>query len=120
MQAMMFFTADTHFGHNNILKLCNRPFDTIDDMNEALIKNWNARITGADSVYIVGDMFFRCADAEKILSRLHGKKHLIIGNHDASWMDQVDLTQYFVDVRDFQVITNGTYAVTRAYRLEEL
>lgn len=109
---MMFFTADTHFGHANILKFCNRPFDTIEEMNEALIKNWNDKITGSDTVFIVGDMFFRCEDVESILKRLHGKKHLIIGNHDSSWLDRVNLEKYFVEVTDLKVTTNGKYAIT--------
>ncbi|MBQ8000212.1 MAG: hydrolase, partial [Ruminococcus sp.] len=61
---MMFFTADTHFGHANIVEKFNRPFNTVEEMNETLIKNWNDRITGSDTVFIMGDMFFRCADVE--------------------------------------------------------
>ena len=109
---MTFYTADTHFGHANILKLCNRPFETIEEMNEVLIKKWNTKVCGSDTVYIVGDMFFRCADPAAILDRLKGKKILIIGNHDSSWMDKVDLDKYFADVADFKVITNGKYALT--------
>lgn len=109
---MIFFTADTHFGHENILKLCGRPFETIEQMDAQLIDNWNRKVSGGDTVYIVGDMFFRCADPEAILKRLKGRMHLIIGNHDASWMDRVDLSRYFADVSDFRVITNGTHAIT--------
>ena len=104
---MTFYTADPHFGHANILKLCSRPFDTIEEMNEALIKKWNAKVSGSDTVYIIGDMFFRCADPAAILSRLKGKKILVVGNHDSSWMDKVDLKKYFLEVVDFKVITNG-------------
>ena len=55
---MVFFIADTHFDHENILQLCNRPFETIEQMNETIIENWNRKITGNDTVYIMGDMFF--------------------------------------------------------------
>ena len=95
---MIYFTADVHFGHANIIKMCGRPYENIEEMNEALIASWNARVCGNDTVYIVGDMFFRCNDAESILKRLKGKKRLIIGNHDGSWMNQVDLTRYFISV----------------------
>jgi len=61
---MVFFIADTHFGHKNVLKLCNRPFETIEQMNETFIENWNRRVTGRDSVYVIGDLFFRCEDPE--------------------------------------------------------
>ena len=56
---MFYFIADPHFGHRNVLKLCNRPFETIEEMN--------------DTVCIVGDMFFCCKEPEPILKRLHGK-----------------------------------------------
>ena len=56
---MIFFTADTHFGHANIIRLCDRPFGNIGAMNESLISAWNDRVSGNDTVYVVGDMFFR-------------------------------------------------------------
>ena len=56
---MIFFTADTHFGHNNVIRFCNRPFSSAAEMDEVMIRNWNARVTGGDTVYILGDMFFR-------------------------------------------------------------
>ena len=58
-------------------------------MNEVMIGKWNDRVKGTDTVYIVGDMFFRCSDAETILKRLKGKKRLVIGNHDSSWINKV-------------------------------
>ena len=83
---MIFFTADTHFGHNNVIRFCDRPFSSAAEMDEVMIRNWNARVTGGDTVYILGDMFFRSTNAEEILQRLKGKKRLIVGNHDGSWM----------------------------------
>lgn len=109
---MIFFTADTHFGHRNILALCNRPFATIEEMNETMIDRWNDRVSGADTVYIVGDMFFRCSDAETILKRLRGKKRLIVGNHDSSWINKVDLNRYFISVDNLLEISDGKHALT--------
>ena len=109
---MVFFIADTHFGHKNVLKLCNRPFDTIEQMNETIIENWNRRVAGRDSVYVLGDMFFRCEDPEAILRRLHGKKHLIIGNHDSSWINKMDTGRYFQSVELMEVISDGAHAMT--------
>lgn len=110
---MIFFTADTHFGHANILKLCGRPFDTIEEMNEKMIDNWNDRVKGTDTVYIVGDMFFRCSDAETILKRLKGKKRLVIGNHDSSWINKVALTRHFVSVDNLIEISDGKFNESR-------
>ena len=109
---MYYYNADPHFGHENILKLCDRPYATIEEMNEAMIQQWNQRVTGNDTVFILGDLFFRYADPEAVLTRLKGKKRLIIGNHDSSWMDKVDLSRYFVSVDPFLEITDGVRAIT--------
>ena len=105
---MVFFTADTHFDHENILQLCNRPFETIEQMNETIIENWNRKITGNDTVYIMGDMFFRSKDPEAILRRLHGKKHLALGNHDA-WVNRINVDKYFVEVGNYLKGTDGKH-----------
>ena len=109
---MYYFISDPHFGHENILKMCRRPFENVEEMNEAMIDAWNQRVTGNDTVFILGDLFYRCPDPEPILQRLKGKKRLIIGNHDSSWMDKVDLSRYFVSVDPFLEITDGMRAIT--------
>ena len=80
---MIFYIADTHFGHENILKMDARPFASVEAMDTALIENWNARVTEFDTVYVLGDVFWgketRCIE---IMEQLHGHKHLIQGNHD--------------------------------------
>ena len=109
---MIYFTADTHFGHANIIRMCNRPFPDLEAMNEAMIASWNERVHGNDTVYIVGDMFFRCSEPELILCRLKGKKRLIIGNHDGSWMNKVDLNHYFLSVDKLLETTDGEHTLT--------
>ena len=79
----IFFTADTHFGHNAIRRFCDRPFDTVKKMDEALIQNWNALIRPRDTVYHLGDFSYKAADdLHCYLKRLNGKIHLVLGNHD--------------------------------------
>ncbi len=109
---MIFFTADTHFGHANIVRMCDRPYSSIDEMDEALISAWNERVKGNDTVYIVGDMFFRCDRPEEILGRLKGRKRLILGNHDGSWTEKVELARYFQSVDKFLEISDGKRALT--------
>lgn len=109
---MIYFTADTHFGHQNIIRFCNRPFSTTEEMDKALIKNWNSRVNGNDTVYILGDMFFRSINAESILKSLKGKKRLIIGNHDSSWMTKFNASKYFISMDSFLEISDGKYALT--------
>ena len=107
---MVFFTADTHFDHANIIRLCNRPYETIEQMNEDMIEKWNRKITGNDTVYIMGDMFFRSKDPEAILRRLHGKKYLTIGNHD-TWLKKIDAGKYFKEISHYIVTTDGQHGL---------
>ena len=109
---MIYFTADAHFGHANIIKMCERPHPDVETMNESMIAAWNERVHGNDTVYIVGDLFFRCADPESILKRLKGKKRLIVGNHDGTWMNKVNLHRYFFSVDNFLETSDGAHALT--------
>ena len=72
------FTSDTHFGHSRILAYAHRPFANVDEMDEALIRNWNSVVGERDDVYHLGDMMFRLSRerAEAILGRLRGRIHL--------------------------------------------
>ena len=79
----VFFTSDTHFGHKNIIKYCNRPFSDIDEMNKVLINNWNKVVSEGDIVFHLGDFAFGGFPLwESIRSRLNGSIYLIRGNHD--------------------------------------
>ena len=81
---MRWFTADTHFGHKNIIRLAHRPFSTVDEMDEAMIRRWNMVVNKDDEVWHLGDFCFgKRSRQEDILARLHGEKHLIFGNHDS-------------------------------------
>ncbi len=50
---MIYFTADTHFGHENVIRFCGRPYATAAEMDEALIENWNSRVKGNDTELIL-------------------------------------------------------------------
>lgn len=80
----IFFTSDQHFFHKNIIKYCARPFNSIEEMNETLIENYNKLVKPEDTVYHLGDFSFaNYAQAESIFNRLNGQKILIEGNHDS-------------------------------------
>lgn len=81
----IWFTSDLHFGHNNILKFCARPWKSIEEMNEGLIKNWNSVVGKDDIVFNLGDFAFAPDRKWKeILGRLNGHHYLILGNHDVT------------------------------------
>jgi calcineurin-like phosphoesterase family protein len=76
----IFVTADLHFGHEGILQYTRRPYVSLEEMDDALIENWNSRVHRGDTVYIVGDFAWRRHN--HYLQALNGKKILICGNHD--------------------------------------
>lgn len=82
----VFVTSDLHFGHRNILKFnpATRPYETVEEMDDALIQNWNRVVGPNDEVYNLGDLsFHRNFNATiEILKQLNGRHHLILGNHD--------------------------------------
>lgn len=96
----IYFTGDTHFGHANIIKYCNRPYSSVQEMNEMLIKNWNDTVSPTDTIYHVGDFAFD-SNPQKYLVRLNGHKVLIKGNHDKKptpgWMQVVDYKEIKVE-----------------------
>ncbi len=76
-----FFTSDTHFGHANIIKYCNRPFSNIREHDEELIRRWNSVVTNTDTVYHLGDFSF--VNASSIIEKLNFAQLVFIyGNHD--------------------------------------
>lgn len=81
---MIYFTADTHFDHDNIRKYCNRPFSTVAEMNETIIKNWNAVVKPKDIVYHLGDFAFIKTEARflELFMSLRGTIRFVKGNHD--------------------------------------
>jgi calcineurin-like phosphoesterase family protein len=74
----IFFTSDTHFGHQNIIDFCDRPWRTADEMNEALIERWNRLVGPNDTIYHLGDFAMKIRDDEirAIVRRLNGHKIL--------------------------------------------
>ena len=75
--------SDTHFHHTRIIEYCQRPFNTVEEMNQVIIKNWNQVIARDDIVYVLGDFCFGNKEMLKeIVSQLNGRKILILGNHD--------------------------------------
>lgn len=113
---MVYFTGDTHFGHENVIHFCDRPFSSVEEMDTAMIDLWNGRVHKNDTVYVLGDMFFRCDYAEEILRKLKGKKYLIAGNHDNSWLKKFDASRYFEDITKFLETSDGQHRLVLCHR----
>jgi len=90
----VFFTADSHYGHKNIMNFSERPFITVETMDDALIRNWNSVVPTDGIVFHLGDFSFHNAQHSKwILGQLNGRIILIKGNHDKC-------TSYFKEVHE--------------------
>jgi calcineurin-like phosphoesterase family protein len=100
----LFFYADSHFGHGNIIKHTNRPFVSIADMNETLIKNWNEIVPVNGNIYILGDFIWGGPEyIRRVASRLNGFKFLIRGNHDSGVDRATDVFQWIKDLYELKV-----------------
>lgn len=79
----IYLYSDPHFCHANVIKFCERPFRDVQHMNEEMIRLYNS-VVGPDDICIwVGDCFWKAGKSSKeIMSRLNGKKILVLGNHD--------------------------------------
>ena len=108
----IFLISDLHINHKNILKYCQRPFSSIEEMNNSLINNWNSIITNNDRVFMLGD--FCLTGKDKIIEvgrTLHGRKTLLIGNHDSASLN----TYYaagFEMVSKYPIFLNDTYILS--------
>jgi len=97
----IFFTADTHLNHTNIIRFTNRPFVDLGDMNAEIIKNWNSVVTNDDTVFHLGDVLFgNGTEALEILNRLNGTIYLIKGNHEKTVMSNKALRDRFHSIHD--------------------
>jgi len=93
----IFFIADLHFGHKKVIEFekDHRPFATIEEHDEELVRRWNGRVSKKDSIWVLGDFCFGKQSLE-IAGRLNGTKRLVMGNHDL--YPAADYLKYFTRV----------------------
>ena len=118
---MVYFTADIHFYHENIINHAKRPFKNADEMNRKIIDNWNNIVKANDEVYILGDVTMKGAsNANTVLSQLKGKKYLIKGNHD-NFVEEKNFHSYIFEwVKDYYELEyEGNFFVLFHYPLDE-
>ena len=107
-----FFTSDLHFGHQNIIKYCSRPFHSVGEMNAGLVEKWNSIVGPHDTVHVLGDVAMgRREESLQLIGALSGRKILYPGNHDRCWYGHgeraLQLEQEYLDA-GFLEIRQGT------------
>lgn len=107
-----FYISDTHFDHENIIRLAHRPFASLDDMNAEMIKRWNAVVTADDVVYHLGD--FSWKRRAYWAQQLNGEIVYLRGNHDnkadKDYLEIVD-GQWKLVLFHYPIVSwNGWYA----------
>lgn len=120
---MIWFSADLHLGHFNIIKYCGRPFKSLDHMNETIIRKWNERVKPNDTVYHVGDFCFKNSKggkrgegvpvkASEWEKRLNGKIIAIKGNHDKnnSLLTPIERLSIYYGGKRINLVHNPEYA----------
>jgi len=112
----IWFTADTHFGHQRIIDLCARPLDNVEAMDDLLIKNWNLKVAPDDIIYHLGDVSAHSTrPISDYLSRLNGCKILIRGNHDN---DEICAAPQWDNVYDYlEIDLDLTTDLQKPYKL---
>lgn len=112
------FTADTHFGHANIIKYCNRPFANVTEHDEKLISNWNTKVQPEDHVYHLGDFAFgRVEYVANIRRRLHGNIFFIEGNHDKTTREIRNTFGWYDKVRSIRIEEDEYFLSHYAHRV---
>lgn len=123
MTANVFWTSDTHFGHDRILEFQRetRQGDTVEEMNEILIENWNKTVRKNDRIYHLGDFSFMSGTkTDELLQRLNGQIHLVLGNHDGMIEKRPELRKYFASVQMYKSMTfDGKYICMMHYPIED-
>jgi calcineurin-like phosphoesterase family protein len=110
------FTADTHFGHANIIRYCDRPFGSVEQMRAELVRRWNDVVADGDRVLVLGDFGLgRIDETLQVLGELNGAKDLIVGNHDRPFdpdpRRRAEWTTRYLKA-GFRSVTNGTVGFT--------
>ena len=111
----LWFTADLHLGHVNILRYADRPFPDVDAMNAELIARWNDTVDADDTVWVLGDVALgRLSETLPLVGKLKGSKLLVAGNHDRCWAGNgpgaASWTERYVDA-GFERVHQGHVAL---------
>jgi calcineurin-like phosphoesterase family protein len=109
----IYMISDMHFGHPNIIKYENRPFTSVEEMTDVMVKNWNATVKQDDKIFVLGDVsFYNKEKTKEILDMLNGSKALILGNHDNERSTQWWYDVGFSEVYKYPIIYDNFYILS--------
>ena len=93
---MDYLFSGLHLNNDNIIDYCNRPFSSVEEMNETLLKHWNAVVDPDDEVLYGGDLTIRTLAAALLdwLDELNGEIVFLLGNHDGTVLEEMDWVQF--------------------------
>jgi len=89
------FTSDHHFGHANIIRFCNRPFDSVEQMDQAMIDRWNSVVGPGDTVYHLGDFTLTDSLSPWIHALQFGQLKIVPGGHDYRWLARFNIADFW-------------------------
>lgn len=104
-EGMIYFTSDLHLNHRAVIPMCERPFDSVEEMNQVLIDNINSRVKKNDTLYLLGDLTNKgtVASANELISQIKCKNLiLVVGNHDKKYD-----TSLFKEIQNLMEIHAG-------------
>jgi len=104
------FISDLHLGHRNMAH--TRGFETADEMNEYIVKQWNSVVNKKDVTYLLGDVTMERKDGYEILNELNGRKYVVLGNHDRrqdvpALLEYVDCVAGMIDYKKYALLTHA-------------
>lgn len=118
---MNYYISDLHLFHNKIIEKYNRPFASIEEMHDCIIRNWRNTVKKDDIVYVLGDLgMYHAHEIAEIISSLPGNKVLITGNHDSWNLKHAPLRKCFKEISTYkEIIDAGRRVVLFHYPIEE-
>ena len=109
---MNYYIADLHFGHENVIRFDGRPFNSVEEMDQTLIVQWNAVVKEEDDVYILGDFCYKSKNSPLwYLKQLKGWKHLILGDHDNHLLNDEEAVKQFASIDKMTYVKDGNYTI---------
>lgn len=109
---MNYYTADLHLGHKNIITLCDRLFNSVEEMDQTIIDNINNTVSAKDDLYILGDFSYKSGKSPiEYLKQINCKKHLIIGNHDSFMLTLPNIHRYFDSIDFYRILNDSGHEV---------